>query len=303
MRSVAGLVVTATFLTCVSAPAQAAPVRYRDLVFDDTVITRPDEVYGQAVNSLGELEVLKLDVHEPAGDTADHRAAIVWVHGGYFVRGDKTSYASTIREFARAGFVVASIDYRLRVDGDFPESTLQVVSELRLNEYIDAVIDAQHDAQAAIRWVRAHAEELHVDPERVAIVGHSAGGLTSTSVAFNSEDPGNSGLPETVGFSSRPMAAVILAGGGAPALTANIGMGEPPVLFVHGLADQIVPYVAAALPCVATLAMLNVCEQVLDPDQEHDVFGLAEAREFLHRFMIVRPPLRLPIRLTLVGFP
>jgi dienelactone hydrolase len=275
--------------------ARAEGVRYRDEVFSEIATTK-DVVYGEAVDHTGATQVLTLDVHQPAGDTATKRAAVVWVHGGYFKRGTKQDYQGVWQQFARAGYVTVSIDYRL--NPTIPESVADVVAQGRIDEYIDTVRDAQHDAQAAIRWVRAHAAELRVDPELVAVVGHSAGGLTANMVAFNDEDPGTSGNP---GFSSRPAAAVAMAGGSLPIKMTDIDPGEPPFLVVHGLLDTVVPYVAAPPSCLATIALLNVCEQVLDPDQDHGTFGLPEIRDFLYRWLIARPGTQVPTRLTVVG--
>jgi dienelactone hydrolase len=285
----------AASLTLVTPRAQAVGVRYRDEVFTDIVTTK-DIVYGEAVNYLGATERLTLDVHQPVGDTARKRAAVVWVHGGYFRRGSKEDYQDVWEQFTRAGYVTVSINYRL--NPTTPEGVADVVAEGRLDEYIDTVRDAQHDAQAAIRWVRAHADRLRVDPELVAVAGHSAGGLTANMVAFNDEDPGNSGNP---GWSSRPAAAVAMAGGSLPIKMTDIDPGEPPFLVVHGLADTVVPYIAAPPSCLATIALLNVCEQVLDPDQDHGRFGFAEIRDFLYRWVITRPGTQVPTRLTVVG--
>ena len=209
--------------------ADAEGVRYLDEVFSDITTTK-DVVYGQAVNYLGEMETLTLDVHEPAGDTAAWRAAVVWIHGGYFRRGTKEDYRQMWEQFARAGYVTVSINYRL--NPTTPEDILDTVLQGRIDEYIDTVRDAQHDAQAAIRWVRANAQSLRVDPERIAVVGHSAGGLTTNMVAFNDHDPGTSGNP---GYSSRVAAAVAMAGGSLPIKMVNIDPGEPPFLVVHGV--------------------------------------------------------------------
>ena len=281
-----------------TSAAEAAGIRYRDQVFGQTVVTRRDVVYGSAYDYRGIRQDLRLDVHEPKGDRAGGRPAVVWVHGGYFQRGDKAMeyYRPVVDSFTRAGYVTVSIDYRL--NPTTPPGVDAVVLQGRLDEYIDTVRDAQYDAQAAIRWVRAHSDELRVDPERVAIVGHSAGALTANMVAFNHEDPGSSGNP---GWSSRPAAAVAMAGGSLPLKMTQVDPGEPPLLVVHGVADLVVPAVAWPPSCVATLALLNVCEVIVDPDQDHDPFGLPEIRDFLYRWVANRPAAQVPVAATVVG--
>jgi hypothetical protein len=117
-------------------------------------------------------------------------------------------------------------------------------------------------------------------------------------VAFNDHDPGSSGNP---GHSSRVAAAVSSAGGSLPAKMTRVDMLEPPLLVSHGLADDVVPYPAELPSCALTIAMGNVCEQVLDPDAKHAQFGFDLWREFLYRRMIQKPVLSLPTSVTLVG--
>jgi dienelactone hydrolase len=277
--------------------AQAAGTRYLDEVFPELKITS-DLQYGQAVGHTGEMENLLLDVIEPKGDKAPIRAAVVWVHGGYFIEGSKTVswYKEAREQFARAGYVTFSINYRL--DPNLPRGAGPAVTENRLDEYVAHMTKTQYDAQAAVRWVRAHATKWRVDPEKIAIAGHSAGGIISHLVAFNDHDPGSSGNP---GYSSRVAAAVSSAGGSLPGKTVRVDPGEPPLLVAHGVADDVVPYPAEVPSCALTIALGNVCEQVLDPDGKHAQFGYAQWREFLYRRMIQTPVLSLPTSVTLVG--
>jgi hypothetical protein len=91
---------------------------------------------------------------------------------------------------------------------------------------------------------------------------------------------------------------VASAGGSLPARMVRVDTGEPPLLVSHGLADDVVPYPAAVPTCVLTVAMTNVCEQVLDPDQDHGDFGYDYWREFLYRRMIQTPVFSLPTNVT-----
>ena len=296
------VLVVAVLATAVGAigpvpEARAEGVRYRDEVFDGYTITS-DLVYGESVDYQGVLQQHELDVLEPAGDSETSRAAVVWVHGGYFKRGSKDVewYQAAREQFVKAGYVVFSINYRL--NESLPEGLLPTLESLRLEEYIQEAKDAAHDAQAAVRWARAHAEDYGVDANLIAIAGHSAGGIISQMVGFNEHDPGTSGTP---GVSSRVAAVVSSAGGSLPGVLADVSLGEPPMLLSHGLADPVVPYPADVPACVLTVALGNVCEQQLDPDQEHGQFGYEGWREFLYRRMIDPPALDLPIQVRLVG--
>src|SRR4029450_3163899 len=102
-------------------PPGAAPLRYRDAVFSG-VTTTSNVTYGSAVNQQGQTVTLQLDVYAPTGDTVADRPAIVWVHGGSFAFGNKTSpeIVDEATTFARKGFVNVSINYRLSPNASHP---------------------------------------------------------------------------------------------------------------------------------------------------------------------------------------
>src|SRR6476646_5370262 len=99
-------------------PPGSAPVRYRDPVFNAVTVTS-NVTYGSAVNSVGQAITLQLDMYEPTGDAVTSRPAIVWVHGGSFCCGSKTSpeLVDEATTFAKAGYLNVSIDYRLESPG------------------------------------------------------------------------------------------------------------------------------------------------------------------------------------------
>jgi predicted esterase len=283
--------------TPAGAEVRGDGIRYRDEVFRGYSV-ESDLEYGRAVDHLGHRQDLLLDVLEPAGDTAPVRAAVVWVHGGFFKRGSKTVewYQDVRDQYVKAGYVVFSINYRL--DDSLPEGLAPAIEQLKLQQYIDEAKAAAHDAQAAVRWVRAHAARYRVDPDLIAISGHSAGGIIAQMVGFNEDDPGTSGTP---GVSSRVAAVVSSAGGTLPAVLADVGLDEPPMLLSHGVVDQVVPYPADVPACVLTVVLGNVCEQQLDPDQDHPQFGYAGWREFLYRRMIRPARIDLPLQVRIQG--
>ena len=214
----------------VPAPPGASPLRYRDAVFTNVGVTK-DLQYGSAPDLSGNPVSLKLDLYQPTGDTVTRRPAIVWVHGGGFSVGDKASGAGFATYFAQRGYVVVSINYRLLAPvgcgGEIDPRP----------ECVAAAYEAQHDAQAAVRWLRANAGTYKIDPFRIAMGGGSAGAITSLLAAWRWDDPGTSGNP---GFSSRIGAAVSVSGG-APS-NMYINAGDSPAIFFHGTADPVVAY-------------------------------------------------------------
>ena len=214
----------------VPRPPGDGPLRYRDIVFN-SVSKSADVQYGTAPNLQGTPVALKLDFYQPTGDTNARRPVIIWVHGGGFSGGDKSDGTDWATAFARRGYAAVSLGYRLLAPGPCGGSG-------PVPEYCyTAAEGAQHDAQAAVRFLRRNADFLGIDPNRIAMAGESAGAVTSLLVGWRSDDPGTSGNP---GFPSDIRAAVSVAGG----LPINdyIGAGDAPAFFFHGTADPTVPF-------------------------------------------------------------
>jgi predicted esterase len=221
-------------------PPGTAPLRYRDAIFPGLTITR-GLVYGSAPDRTGTPVTLTQDMYRPTGDTQTRRPAIVLVHGGGFTGGTAANGAmvTMATAFAQRGYVAVSINYRLLNDGeqcagqDPPSATC-----------LTAALAAQHDAQAAVRFLRANATTYGVDPTRIAIGGGSAGAATALAVAVHSDDPGSSGNP---GPSSKVGAAISISAeiphSLAPAL---FDAGDSPILMFNGTADPVVPYALGA---------------------------------------------------------
>jgi acetyl esterase/lipase len=111
----------------------------------------------------GTIRHCTLDLAMPKKSPDKPRPAIVVIHGGGWVEGDKSSFSTTnnpppgnILDFAKLGFVAATINYRMSGEAPFP-----------------AALD---DCQSAVRWLRAHAGEYHVNTDRIGAYGNSAGG-------------------------------------------------------------------------------------------------------------------------------
>lgn len=133
-----------------------------------------------------------LAVYVPRGLQADvRRPCVVLIHGGSWVFGSRDQLRWYGRRFAEAGYIAASISYR----------------KLPRHTFLDSV----HDAKAAVRWLRLHAGEYQIDPERIAVLGNSAGGHLAAMLAATDGNPVFEG-EENPGAPSGVSAAVILYG-------------------------------------------------------------------------------------------
>jgi acetyl esterase/lipase len=202
----------------------------------------------------------RLDLAVPVATNGKPRPAIVVIHGGGWLEGDKSSFASrahgvpgNIEDFAELGFVAATINYRLSGEAIFP-----------------AALD---DCKCAVRWLRAHAKEYGVDTKHIGAYGNSAGGHLALMLAMTGEEAGSKGDMPYRSESGGVQAAVSDSGpldlvyqyrhetlrqvvsqfmGGAPegeraalyhkASPANLLKADtPPLLLLYGGADEQVP--------------------------------------------------------------
>lgn len=211
-----------------------------------------DIVYGD-----GDGVPLLLDLVQPDPRPRGPMPALVWIHGGGWRFGDKrveTSQSIGL-EFVRAGFTCLSINYRLSHQALFPAQI--------------------HDAKASIRWLRAHAADLGVDPERIGVWGHSAGAHLAALLGVSGDlselegDSGSSGsssrvqavvaiaapsdflaIPDGWPHEEPRVATSLLVGGRLEERRELVRManpityvhpGLPPFLLIHGEDDEVVP--------------------------------------------------------------
>ena len=138
------------------------------------------EIYGAKQQELDEgkkeLE-LTMDVYLPHDNNDASRPLLVLIHGGAFFNGDKADlgFPEWAHDFARMGYVVASVNYRLGY-------RLGLIKSLA--SFNQAGLYAVQDVDAAIRYIIHHQELYGVDPDRVFVAGTSAGGITALNVAF-----------------------------------------------------------------------------------------------------------------------
>ena len=130
---------------------------------------------------------LEMDIYRP-NDAWGNLPAIVCIHGGGWAKGSRESHGAMAQALASRGYVAATISYRLSGEAKFPAQI--------------------HDCKAAVRFLRAHADEYGIDADHIGAIGLSAGGHLTALLATSggvAELEGNGGSP---GSSSVIQAAV-----------------------------------------------------------------------------------------------
>jgi acetyl esterase/lipase len=197
---------------------------------------------------------LRLDMARPLEANGEVTfPAIICLHGGGWVGGDRKQMKGTIEAMARRGYVAISPDYRLAPQDRFPAQI--------------------EDCKAAVRWLRANAKKYQINPQRIGVFGFSAGAHLACLLGVTGKDDGLEGKGGNPDQSSAVQAVVSFFGptdftqpiwsekvierhlkpflGGTAEEKADVyrraspityaGKNAPPFLFVHGTADDIVP--------------------------------------------------------------
>ena len=214
---------------------------------------------------------LRFDAYLPSSTTPTPAAIIV--HGGGWVGGDRrTNVEPLFQPLADAGFAWFSISYSLATN---PLEFGSAVS----------------DVEAAVRFIRSHATEYHIDPDRIALVGESAGGQLAAMAALGA-DSGVSAvvaiyaptdlvalarssplIPEAIRkqLTGTVWANLILARLGQMSPLQAVRPDMPPFLLIHGDADPLVPIGQSRAMCESMTAVGAACQLFAVPGGGHGI--------------------------------
>lgn len=257
----------------------------------DAIEARFDQPYADSDNPRQKLDLLL-----PKQRASDKALPVVaFIHGGGWRNGDKAGGRRRVAPYVASGqFVGVSIGYRLSDEATWPAQI--------------------HDCKAAIRWLKAHADSLGIDPDRIGVMGSSAGGHlvamlgtsgdvkdldgslgshtdVSSRVACVVDEYGPTNFLTMNDFPSRidhlsPTSPESLLIGGpitehkdkvrhASPLTC-VSKDDPPFLIVHGTKDPLVPYnQSEVLEAALKKAGVSVTLQTIT-DGEHGGFRSPE---------------------------
>jgi acetyl esterase len=249
----ATFVAMSTVQAAAAEPKPVAPGLHSDIEF-----AKPDGVS------------LTLDAFVPEGDGPF--PTVIFVHGGGFMNGDKQSYIKPLFEpVGKAGFTWFTINYRLAPKHRWPA--------------------CGDDVATAVRWVKAHAAEYRVDPQRIALVGESAGGHLVSWVGGSKEEALRVAAvvpiyaPHDLEWRVKhkkelggPMKALLditemneesfkKLRDASP--SSRVHKGMPPYLLIHGDNDAQVPYEQSPMFQKQMLEVGNVCDLITVKGGEH----------------------------------
>ena len=240
----------------------------------------------ETYRKIGDTE-LKVWVFDQAPKQTAPRPAIVFFFGGGWTGGSPTQFEPQSRHLAERGMIAIVADYRVKTRQDAKPA------------------DCVSDAKACVRWVRANAARLGIDPARIAVAGGSAGGHLAASVATlpglddAKDDKSVSCLPNALvlynpGTVMAPFPGLDLKGFGAGLDKSKFGCepteisplhhvrkGLPPTIIFHGKTDTTVPYATVEKFTDVMKAAGNRCELVGYEGQPHGFFNKAKYAETL----------------------
>lgn len=219
---------------------------------------------------------LELFIHTPVGEAPDGGwPTVIFFFGGGWSSGTVEQFTPHAEHFARRGMVAVRADYRVKRRHDVTP------------------FDCMADARSAIRWVRANAENLSVDPEQIAAAGGSAGGhiaLSTATIAAEpaATDPDVSCVPDALALFN-PVTDVEAIGErfverfeGRPrdaSPMAHLKPGLPPTLILHGSADTTVPIDAIKAFSDKAIRNGDRCELITFQGRGHGFFNHKRNKE------------------------
>ena len=239
------LVLLSSFGATQTVPATASATQDWSEIVGNHYLIYPDIQYGFQNNYS-----LKLDVWQRK-DVAGPAPTLIYYHGGGWIFGDRTGATPLVLPYLAMGWNVVNVEYRMAS--------------------ISLAPAAVEDCRCALRWALRNAKQYNIDVNRIVLTGHSAGGHLSLIVGMLPDDTSLDN--ECTGTEKLKVAAIVnwygisdvndlLQGanaknyalmwlgsqGDAQAIAKSVSpmnyvrAGLPPVLSIHGDADNVVPY-------------------------------------------------------------
>lgn len=252
------LLLLITVSCSVSCGQKEIQERFKDKTFTNISITKDIEYCTATRIGDSTATPLYLDFYEPALDTMSQRPLVITIFGGAYVVGNRhwPDMIAIADSLAHHGYAVASIDYRL-----------VPIQEMNKTNMIRGGYMAAQDLSTAIRFFKAHARQFRIDPDRIFLIGNSAGSISALYVNYVDDDerPAETRLEPDLGnidaagpaelkkYSSS-VAGVISQWGGVTDLSIIDADERTPVCLIHGTNDLEIPYDRGKSPLLKLVA-------------------------------------------------
>ena len=177
----------------ISPPVISAPIVKLNATYEVNItedITYAEGLSHDSWNSANNSVIpLEMDSYVP-DNNLQNRPLLMLIHGGAFYGGSKQQDAlvNMANYYASRGFVVFSIDYRLRDHtGTIPQEWIDASSDIppANHDQLFAMYPAHRDAKAALRWIIANADNYHINTDYITVGGGSAGAITSIGLGVS----------------------------------------------------------------------------------------------------------------------
>ena len=198
----------------------------------ESIVVQKDIVYKQVDSTSLQLDIYKMrDLNKAA-------PVLIFIHGGSWAKGKRSDYLPYLLDYAEKGYVTAPVSYRLSGVAHYPA--------------------AVEDVKSAVQWIQAHSEAYMINPEKIALIGGSAGGHLAMMVAY--DDNNGSKVQAVVNLygptdlsteyarnrseihqflGKNYQEAPFLYKAASP--RTYISQNDPPTLIFHGTIDALVP--------------------------------------------------------------
>lgn len=259
-------------LTLLLANLVAAQTLYVDEQFGFTLTAGVVYASKPAGSPVVNLD-LALELYQPSGaGVPDNRPAIILIHGGGFVSGNRFNarLIEMCKRMARRGYACVSIDYRLQGDNPVvgtPFVPIENLFNLSGDPRGAAAAASTEDAWAAYQWIVNNASGLNIDINRVGVGGSSAGAVTALYMGY--------ALDKTGVAAPNTFAAVFDMWGALLGPSSLIQAGDAPLLITHGDSDLTVSVDAAYTLETQSIAVGLTHEIYILPGAGHgyDIFN------------------------------
>ncbi len=225
----------------------AYALKFIDLIETKPAVPENIEVFKGLVYKQIDSIDLKLDIYR-SRDLKKAAPVLIFIHGGGWRKGKRSDYLPYLLDYARKDYVTVTVSYRLSGVAPFPA--------------------ALEDVKCAVRWIRENAEDYLIDPDRIAVIGGSAGGHLAMMLAYTNDNEYTRECPDSI--SSKVNAVVNIYGpvdlttpyarerGESSSFLGHtykenpeiykaasprtyISSDDPPTLTFHGTIDSLVP--------------------------------------------------------------